>query len=150
MTLPLLLARGTGADLLDRQAELERREGWMPEGSVMELVLHSSDTYRSVLNVAAAGINTAADLVGSQAEAAVDPDQPVLRIRWRKGQAWIRVVLRVLIPLLTGIAIGLLIAAWRFLGHLSAGWVLAVVAALALGILLPELLYRQSTEQEAG
>ena len=149
MTVPILLARGSGDQLVARQDELHRKESWVPENTLMELALHSSQSFLSILEAAASAVNTATDLVEADARAEVDREQAVLRVYWRKGQPWLRVVLQVILPFLVGVAIGILISSWRFVAHVALGWVLAVLVAVAAGFALPELI-RRSVQSEGG
>ncbi len=114
------LARGRGADLLERRDQLVQREGLLPEGNRVELRLRSPSDLRWALVGVAATLRSASELAGADLTAEVEESEPLLRIRWTKGQPWVGVVIQVLAAAAAGFALGVVVASWVLAGAVGA------------------------------
>ncbi len=130
------LARGEGADLLERRDQLVHREGLLPEGNRVELRLRSPSNLRWALVGIAATLRGASELAGAELTAQVEESEPLLRIRWTKGQPWIGVVIRVVAAAAAGFALGVLIASWVLAGAVGAVPLILAGGTVALILLV--------------
>lgn len=140
------LARGEGTDLLERREQLVRREALLPEGNRVELRLRSPSHLRWALVGIAATLRSASELAGAELTAQVQESEPLLRIRWTKGQPWIGVVIRVLAAAAAGVALGVLIASWVLAGAI--GVVPFILAGGSVALIL--LAARSRSRKEAS